>query len=169
MVVSRARARLASCAHAARQARSSGDQGRRCVTHAALHARARHALTRAHRARACVGRVRARAVTSGQRNNYSSGRNEDRLISPNGGNIEQAWAADDMPGAHRRDALPIHGSEGSFNLNSMLLENIRSADYFKTLSAVRQWDELIDLIYYDVKPEYGCASRKARKARKAPR
>lgn len=98
-----------------------------------------------------------------QRNNYSSGRNEDRLLSPNGGNIEQAWAPDDMPGPHKKDALPIHGSEGTFNMNSMLLENIRSSDYFRSLSIVRQWDELVDQIYYDVKPEYGCEAQQRRR------
>lgn len=72
-----------------------------------------------------------------------------------------------MPGPHKKDAFPMYGSEGTFNMNSMLLENIRSSDYFKSLSVVRQWDELVDQIYYDVKPEYGCARLTAPRFRTA--
>jgi pre-mRNA-splicing factor 38B len=91
-----------------------------------------------------------------QRNNYSSGRNEDRLLNPNGGNIEQQWKAESETGAHRSDALPYIGSDATYNMNSMLLENIRSTDYFKGLAVIREWDVLLDNIAYDVKPEYGC-------------
>jgi len=90
------------------------------------------------------------------KNNYSSGRNEDRLLDPNGGNKEQQWAPEGTPGPHRSEMLPYNGSEGSYNMNSLLLENIRSSDYFKSLATVRSWDEFVDQVYYDVKEQYGC-------------
>ena len=35
------------------------------------------------------------------------------------------------------------------NLNNMLIENIRSHDYFKGLSELKTFEENIDQIYYD--------------------
>ena len=86
------------------------------------------------------------------KNNYSSGRNDDRLNNPNGRNEPQAFAPDDEEeGEHLKDVMPCHSysAVGNMNLNSMLIENIRSHDYFKGLADLKTFDEVVDQIYYD--------------------
>ena len=86
------------------------------------------------------------------KNNYSSGRNDDRLLNPNGKNEPQAFVDASEEGEQVTDVLPCHpySAVGQMNLNSMLIENIRSHDYFKGLAELRTFEEVVDQIYYDV-------------------
>jgi len=85
------------------------------------------------------------------RNSYSSGRNDDRLANPNGKNVPQVFAEAGEEGEKLVDVLPCHqySAVGNMNLNTMLIENIRSHDYFKGLSELTTFDEVVDQIYYD--------------------
>jgi hypothetical protein len=85
------------------------------------------------------------------RNSYSSGRNDDRLAAPNGKNVPQAFVGEGEEGEKLSDVLPCHpySAVGNMNLNAMLVENIRSHDYFKGLSELTTFDEVVDQIYYD--------------------
>ena len=85
------------------------------------------------------------------KNNYSSGRNDDRLVNPNGKNEPQGFGEGDGE-EKQADILPCHpySAVGNMNLNNMLVENIRSHDYFKGLSELKTFDETVDQIYYDV-------------------
>lgn len=91
------------------------------------------------------------------KNNYSSGRNDDRLANPNGKNEPQVFVAPDAPpeegGERLADVLPCHqySAVGNMNLNNMIIENIRSHDYFKGLSELKTFEEVVDQIYYDAK------------------
>ena len=42
------------------------------------------------------------------KNNYSSGRNDDRIANPNGKNEAQEFVADEEEGPHEKDVLPCH-------------------------------------------------------------
>jgi len=85
------------------------------------------------------------------KNNYSSGRNDDRLQHPNAKNEPQEFAAPGEEGEHQADILPCHAysAVGNMNLNAMLIENIRSHDYFKGLADLKTFEEVVDQIYYD--------------------
>ena len=95
------------------------------------------------------------------KNNYSSGRNDDRLHKPNGDNEPQAFrpigAIDDAAADNTlesiADVMPCHpySAVGNMNLNSMLVENIRSDDYFKGLAELKTFEDVVDQIYYDCK------------------
>ena len=87
------------------------------------------------------------------KNNYSSGRNDDRLVNPNGKNIPQQFVDAQEEGPHATDVLPCHpySAIGQMNLNTMLIENIRSHDYFKGLWELSTFEEVVDQIYYDCK------------------
>ena len=87
------------------------------------------------------------------KNNYSSGRNDDRITNPNGKNEPQEYVPEGEEGAHEKDVLPCHSysAVGNMNMNSMLVENIRSHDYFKGLSEMKTFEEVVDQIYYDCK------------------
>ena len=86
------------------------------------------------------------------RNSYSSGRNDDRLFNPNGKNEPQEFVDPEEEGEHAADVLPCHqySAVGQMNLGTMLVENIRSHDYFKGLSEFKTFEEVVDQIYYDV-------------------
>ena len=85
------------------------------------------------------------------KNSYSSGRNDDRLANPNGKNVAQAFVDNDEEGEQREDVLPCHqySAIGQMNLNTMLIENIRSHDYFKGLCEFPTFEEVVDQTYYD--------------------
>jgi len=85
------------------------------------------------------------------RNSYSSGRNDDRLANPNGKNVPQTFAGEGEEGEKLSEVLTCHqySAVGNMNLNAMLVENIRSHDYFKGLSELTTFDEVVDQIYYD--------------------
>ena len=87
------------------------------------------------------------------KNNYSSGRNDDRLANPNGKNIPQIFVDPQEEGPHQTDVMPCHqyAAVGNMNLGTMLIENIRSHDYFKGLSEMPTFDEVVDQTYYDCK------------------
>ena len=87
------------------------------------------------------------------KNSYSSGRNDDRLANPNGKNERQAFANGEIEGEDIADLLPCHqySAVGNMNLNTMLVENIRSHDYFKGLSEFPTFEEVVDQTYYDCK------------------
>lgn len=85
------------------------------------------------------------------KNNYSSGRNDDRLAKPNGGNEPQIFDATE-DGPRSADVLECHpySAVGNMNMNNMIIENVRSHDYFKGLGDMKTFEEVIDQIYYDV-------------------
>eukprot|EP00965_Chrysotila_dentata_P197215 6178065-Pleurochrysis_carterae.AAC.4 len=85
------------------------------------------------------------------KNNYSSGRNDDRLQHPNARNEPQEFASDGEEGEKAKDVMPCHpySAVGNMNLNSMLIENIRSHDYFKGLADLKTFEVVVDQIYYD--------------------
>ena len=87
------------------------------------------------------------------KNNYSSGRNDDRIANPNGKNEPQEFVEEGQEGVLQKDVMPCHSysAVGNMNLNSMLVENIRSHDYFKGLSELKTFEEVVDQIYYDCK------------------
>ena len=115
------------------------------------------------------------------KNNYSSGRNDDRIAHPNGKNEPQEFADEGADeGVHEKDVMQCHSysAVGNMNLNrcavaarpphppvhtpcplspslprlrSMLVENIRSHDYFKGLAELKTFEEVVDQIYYDCK------------------
>ena len=88
------------------------------------------------------------------KNNYSSGRNDDRLNNPNGQNVTQAFAEEgDEELPKQADVIPCHpyAAVGLMNLNAMLVENIRSHDYFKGLEEHTTFEQVVDQIYYDCK------------------
>lgn len=43
--------------------------------------------------------------------------------------------------------FPIHGNETTYNLNSLLHQNILESDYFKALYQLRTYHEVIDEVY----------------------
>ena len=102
------------------------------------------------------------------KNNYSSGRNDDRIANPNGKNETQDFVPEGEEGPHEKDVLPCHSysAVGNMNMNSMLVENIRSHDYFKGLSEMKTFEEVVDQIYYDCKivPLWTPGTHKAQKA-----
>ena len=102
------------------------------------------------------------------KNNYSSGRNDDRIANPNGKNEAQEFVADEEEGPHEKDVLPCHSysAVGNMNMNSMLVENIRSHEYFKGLSEMKTFEEVVDQVYYDCKitPLWTPGTHKAQKA-----
>ena len=104
------------------------------------------------------------------KNNYSSGRNDDRIANPNGKNETQDFVPEGEEGPHEKDVLPCHSysAVGNMNMNSMLVENIRSHDYFKGLSEMKTFEEVVDQIYYDCKivPLWTPGTHKAQKAAK---
>uniref|UniRef100_A0A7S0L3S2 Pre-mRNA-splicing factor 38 n=1 Tax=Coccolithus braarudii TaxID=221442 RepID=A0A7S0L3S2_9EUKA len=85
------------------------------------------------------------------KNNYSSGRNDDRLQHPNGKNEAQTFAEEGEEGEKITDVMDCHSysAVGNMNLNSMLIENIRSHDYFKGLAELKTFEEVVDQIYFD--------------------
>jgi len=85
------------------------------------------------------------------RNSYSSGRNDDRLSNPNGKNEPQTFAEEGEEGEKASDVQACYAfsAVGNMNLNAMLVENIRSHDYFKGLSELPTFEEVVDQIYYD--------------------
>ena len=85
------------------------------------------------------------------KNNYSSGRNDDRLNHPNGKSEAQVFVDEGEEGEHLKDVMPCHtySAVGNMNLNSMLIENIRSHDYFKGLADLKTFEEVVDQIFYD--------------------
>jgi pre-mRNA-splicing factor 38B len=87
------------------------------------------------------------------KNNYSSGRNDDRLINPNGKNVPQAFVDAQEEGPHQNEVLQCHAysAVGQMNIGTMLVENIRSHDYFKGLSELASFEEVVDQTYYDCK------------------
>lgn len=47
--------------------------------------------------------------------------------------------------------LPVHGNERTMNLNHLILANITESAYFRVdLVQYRQFDEVVDEIYYRV-------------------
>ena len=102
------------------------------------------------------------------KNDYSSGRNDDRIANPNGKNEAQEFVADEEEGPHEKDVLPCHSysAVGNMNMNSMLVENIRSHEYFKGLSEMKTFEEVVDQVYYDCKitPLWTPGTHKAQKA-----
>ena len=110
---------------------------------------------------ATASALREAPRTSMVKNNYSSGRNDDRLHKPNGDNEPQAFrpigAIDDAAADNTlesiADVMPCHpySAVGNMNLNSMLVENIRSDDYFKGLAELKTFEDVVDQIYYDCK------------------
>ena len=87
------------------------------------------------------------------KNNYSSGRNDDRLANPNGKNVSQVFVDPQEDGPKVVDVLPCHSYQavGQMNLGTMLIENIRSHDYFKGLWELATFEEVVDQTYYDCK------------------
>ena len=43
----------------------------------------------------------------------------------------------------KKDELPIHGNQSTFNVNSLLFNNIMESDYFKALYQLRTYHETI--------------------------
>ncbi|CAM9379861.1 unnamed protein product [Scytosiphon promiscuus] len=47
----------------------------------------------------------------------------------------------------RRNVLPIHGNDRTFNLNTLLAQTILASEYFKSLAAITTYLEVVDEIY----------------------
>eukprot|EP00562_Extubocellulus_spinifer_P029765 CAMPEP_0178720334 /NCGR_PEP_ID=MMETSP0699-20121125/23665_1 /TAXON_ID=265572 /ORGANISM="Extubocellulus spinifer, Strain CCMP396" /LENGTH=434 /DNA_ID=CAMNT_0020370755 /DNA_START=6 /DNA_END=1311 /DNA_ORIENTATION=+ len=61
-------------------------------------------------------------------------------------------AIDEGRSAPARGQLRLHGPDDSFNLNPMLLHNISVSPYFqKCYNKLKDWNALVDEIYYEVK------------------
>ena len=61
------------------------------------------------------------------------------------------YMAESVPSLNRKRGLklPVHGNERTMNLNHLILANITESAYFRTdLVQFRQFDELVDEIYY---------------------
>lgn len=52
--------------------------------------------------------------------------------------------------ASKKGVLPIHGNSSTFNINTLLYNNILESDYFKALYQLRTYHETIDEIYTSV-------------------
>lgn len=52
--------------------------------------------------------------------------------------------------SHAKDVLPIHGNSTTYNLNSLLYNNIMESDYFKALYQLRTYHEVIDEVHASV-------------------
>lgn len=53
----------------------------------------------------------------------------------------------------KNNVLPLWGNEKTMNLNNMILTNILSSHYFKVnLYQLKTYHEVVDEIYYQVKP-----------------
>lgn len=52
-----------------------------------------------------------------------------------------------LPESISAKALPIHGNQTTFNVNSLLANNIMSCDYFRALYPLQTYHEVIDEIY----------------------
>ena len=83
------------------------------------------------------------------KNSYSSGRNDDRLSNPNGKNYPQPFREDTEDPTHESKAniLGCHqySAVGQMNLSTILVENIRSHDYFKGLHELSTFEEVVAL------------------------
>ena len=76
------------------------------------------------------------------------------MNNPNGQNVTQAFAEEgDEELPKQADVIPCHpyAAVGLMNLNAMLVENIRSHDYFKGLEEHTTFEQVVDQIYYDCK------------------
>ena len=61
-------------------------------------------------------------------------------------------AVDEGRRSHAKGQLPLVGPDDSFNLNPMLLRNISTNPYFqKCYQNLKDWNALVDEIYYEVK------------------
>jgi len=53
---------------------------------------------------------------------------------------------------HVKGQIAIWGSDDTFNMNPMLIQNISKSPYFqKCCSKLNDWSSLVDEIYYEVK------------------
>lgn len=88
---------------------------------------------------------------------FFSGRLEGVRQTPEGGNLPQDFAPEEVEGGpHEKDVLPLATTSdpfgaASYNINPMLLEAIRMSDLFWNLPQFRTFSEVIDQIYYTVK------------------
>ena len=61
--------------------------------------------------------------------------------------------AESIPSLSKRKGLklPVHGNERTMNLNHLILANITESAYFRVdLAQFKQFDQLVDEIYYRV-------------------
>lgn len=57
-----------------------------------------------------------------------------------------------MQNCHVKGQIAIWGSDDTFNMNPMLIQNISKSPYFqKCCSKLKDWSSLVDEIYYEVK------------------
>ena len=88
---------------------------------------------------------------------FFSGRLEGVRQTPEGGNLPQDFAPEEVEGGpHEKDVLPLATTSdpfgaASYNINPMLLEAIRMSDLFWNLPQYRTFSEVVDQIYYTVK------------------
>ena len=88
---------------------------------------------------------------------FFSGRLEGVRQTPEGGNLPQDFAPEEVEGGpHEKDVLPLATTSdpfgaASYNINPMLLEAIRMSDLFWNLPQFRTFSEVVDQIYYAVK------------------
>ena len=88
---------------------------------------------------------------------FFSGRLEGVRQTPEGGNLPQDFAPEEVEGGpHEKDVLPLATTSdpfgaASYNINPMLLEAIRMSDLFWNLPQFRTFSEVVDQIYYTVK------------------
>ena len=68
-----------------------------------------------------------------------------------------------------RGLLPLYGPDDTFNINPMLLQNISKTSYFvkKCCGQLRDWNALVDEIYYEVKHMEAWATGKSCKSCKS--
>jgi len=59
-------------------------------------------------------------------------------------------AASPPPEALPSGALPIHGNQTTYNVNTLLANNIMGCDYFRALYPLQTYHEVIDEVYNKV-------------------
>jgi len=57
---------------------------------------------------------------------------------------------DDPDPEKRRSAVPLHGNMENFNINSLLFSNLIEAEYFRALTQLRSYNDILDEIYRSV-------------------
>ncbi|CAN0117963.1 unnamed protein product, partial [Discosporangium mesarthrocarpum] len=71
------------------------------------------------------------------------------LPAPSSAPVSFVADVDDLTGDRevKNDELPIHGNDRTYNLNTLLAQTILESDYFRTLTAISSYEEVVDEIY----------------------
>ena len=76
---------------------------------------------------------------------------QERNVNRRNKEADEAWEQALEEGRNNRNAIPLWGPDDTFRLEPMLLNAIKKSPYFlKCCRELKNWNELVDEIYYKV-------------------